>query len=312
MKWLTALMLEQWAEKLNAKADFPEVILDLVRASAGNSSSYRFPHGDRGQVRGFDGVLECEDGNSFVPAGRSIWEFGLDKDYQSKADGEYKKRTDELALKQEDRKKMTFVFVTPRTWNKAKLKLHDWVNKKKRLNEWGDVKYIDGVQIEHWLDEHPAVAARYAKEFGFAPQSGASSADEFWDEFSLKFAPPLVEEVLLAGRAAQTDSLLRKLMEEGSKVAYAADTPDEVIAFVIAAVRKAPPEIRRYLNSRMVIVDSEEAARFLKTKKGLIYLPRGQARKLTSMLESAGTTIINAGADERRAQHHVALARPTK
>jgi hypothetical protein len=65
---------------------------------------------------------------------------------------------------------VTFVFVSPRTWDNPKEKLEDWIKKKKALKDWADVKYIDGVGVEAWLDAHPAVAARYSRvELGRYP-----------------------------------------------------------------------------------------------------------------------------------------------
>lgn len=309
MKWITALNLEQWADSIPARTDFPALVLDLVRAAVSNPTAYRFPNGNKGEVRGFDGILSCDEQLTFVPRGDSIWEFGVSEDALSKAQDDYDKRT--LGVPAEVRAKTTFVFVSPRTWNNQKLKIFDWERERRERGDWQDVRLIDGAQLEHWLDEHPAVASRYAREFlGLAPHSGAYSADEFWDEFSLRFEPQLVEEVLLAGRAAQASALLQSLTDPEAKIAYAADSPDEVIAFVVATVRKAPPELSAYLNSRIVVVDSEDAARFLRNKSGLIFLPRGQARKHDGMLAAAGVTVINAGADERRSRHDV-LVRPT-
>ena len=40
-------------------------------------SSIRFPSGDKGQVRGFDEVLEASDVAPYIPDGQSIREFGI-------------------------------------------------------------------------------------------------------------------------------------------------------------------------------------------------------------------------------------------
>ena len=55
------------------------------------------------------------------------------------------------------------VFVTPRTWPTDKLQ--DWLKKKKDLGDWKDVRVIDGVALEDWLERNPAVAARLAVNF---------------------------------------------------------------------------------------------------------------------------------------------------
>jgi hypothetical protein len=56
------------------------MVADLIRASAGDISNIRFPNGDKGQVRGFDGVLEAAGVTPYVPDGSSIWEFGVNAD----------------------------------------------------------------------------------------------------------------------------------------------------------------------------------------------------------------------------------------
>lgn len=75
MKWISALDLKQWADRVGARIAFPEMIRDLITASASDISEIRFPGGDMGQVRGFDGWLEAAGAPPFVPSGLSVWEF---------------------------------------------------------------------------------------------------------------------------------------------------------------------------------------------------------------------------------------------
>ena len=309
MRWITAQHLHEWSNSLAARTVFPGLIADLITASAPNITEFRFPNREKGQVRGFDGVLEATGVSPFVPEGASIWEFGVSGDAVGKADGDYEKRTNEVDAAV--RATTTFVFATPRTWDRVGRQIPDWLHEKRALGQWKSVECIDGVALEHWLDMHPAVASHYSRyELGLVPTTGAYSSREFWDEFSTRFAPTLMEDVLLAGREAQAAELLRRLAEGGSRLAFAADSADEVIAFVVAAIRRATPETRAFLEARAMVVDSVDAARQLATKKGLIFLPRGQARQLVGLLAQAGPTVISAGADDQRG-HHDVLARPT-
>ncbi|WP_420476249.1 hypothetical protein [Noviherbaspirillum sp. ST9] len=309
MKWITAHNLQQWAESLAARTVFPGLIADLVAASVPDITAFRFPNREKGQVRGFDGVLEATGVPPFVPDGASIWEFGVNGDVIGKADKDFKKRTEELDA--EVRASTTFVFATPRTWDRPQKQITEWLNEKRALGAWKGVEYFDGAALEHWLDMHPAVAARYARyELGLSPHTGAYSSNEFWDEFSTRFAPALVEDVLLAGRESQAAELIRLLGDGGSKLAYAADSADEVIAFAIAAIRRAEPEVRQLLETRVLVVESADAARQLAVRKGLIFLPRGQARSFVGLLAQAGPTVVSAGADDQRS-HHEVLTRPT-
>jgi hypothetical protein len=190
LKWITARDLEQWAGSLPARAAFPGLISDLIRASASNVTAIRFPSGDKGQVRGFDGHLQAEGASPFVPPGESIWEFGVGKNDEAKANKDFDKRVREVSAA--DRVQTTFIFVSPQTWDNPRNKLPNWIAEKNKLGLWLDVRYIDGAQLENWLEERPAVAARYARyELGIYPQLGARSVEEYWDEYSSRFKPAL-------------------------------------------------------------------------------------------------------------------------
>jgi len=60
MKWITASDLARWSELSVSRNDLPELIGDLIRASARDIASFRFPSGNTGNIRGFDGHLESE------------------------------------------------------------------------------------------------------------------------------------------------------------------------------------------------------------------------------------------------------------
>lgn len=310
MKWITAFDLGKWAARTTSKALFPELIADLIRASIDDIAAFRFPNGEKGYVRGFDGVLQSDSGaKPFVPAGHSIWEFGLDADFSAKAEDDYKKRTAEVSV--DERKSATLVLVTAHTWDKPKLKLETWLKKKRDRKEWAAVELIDGMQLEHWLAEHPSVGASWAREvMSLVPRHGARSISEYWDEFSNRYHPALSEAVLLCARQGQAEKLVNALISGEAKLRLTADSPDEVIAFAVAAIRSADPEKRLYLESRTLVVDTAEAVDQLLSKKDLMFLPRGAARNRAGQLATKGPTVISAGADEDRKSFEV-LERPS-
>ena len=309
MKWITASNLESWADSLQARNVLPGIVADLVRASSVEISNFRFPSGDKGQIRGFDGELESIGAPPFVPKGKSIWEFGVSREGLKKANSDYEKRT-----KETDpliRAETTFIFVNLHSWNHAKVKLPDWEKEKRDLAEWKHVEYIDGVKLEHWLDQHPAVAAHYARnELKLGPSYGAYSTEEYWLNYSSRFKTPLAEEVLLAGRSSQVKNLLQGLMGGRSRIAFSADSQEEVVAFAVAAIRKADPEIRYYLEARTVIVETEDAARQLVNCSGLVFLTRGHAQNMAGRLAQQGPTVVSAGANDSKSSHE-ALVRPS-
>lgn len=309
MKWINALELGQWADTLQGRDKLPELVADLIWATAPRVRRLRFLHGDMGQVRGFDGYLDVDATSPFVPDGRSIWEFGTNGAGKTKAEGDYSKRTKEVTAA--DRAKCILVIVSPRTWDTPQVKVEDWLDEKNKLGEWKRVVYLDGPLLEDWLAQSPAVASRWARHaFKRAPKHGVLSTDEFWESFSHRFDPALVEDVLLAGREPQADDLLRNLTQGSGRLAFSADTTDEVIAFAVAAIRKAPEQVRKSLEARTLIVETEEAARYLVNTSNLIYLPRLAARSCVGLLKTSGPTVISAGAEDKK-NDHVELARPT-
>ena len=75
-----------------------------------------FPAHEQVQRPGWDGIVEAGQADDFVPAGTSGWEMGVEKNPQKKAEEDFAKRAkDPHGL---DRAKTTFVFVTPRKWQK--------------------------------------------------------------------------------------------------------------------------------------------------------------------------------------------------
>lgn len=309
LKWINAPQLGQWGSTLQARDKVPALVADLIWATVSNVRRIRFLHGENAQVRGFDGYLDADAESPFVPDGKSIWEFGTNGAGKTKAKADYDKRTAEVDEK--TRGECTLVIVTPRTWDTPREKLDVWLNEKNDEHHWKKVVYIDGPVLEQWLALAPAVASRWARfELNLAPQTGVASIEEFWQSFSSRFEPALVEDVLLAGRESQADDLLRRLTQEGGRLAYSADTTDEVIAFAVAAIRKAPEHIRKPLEARTLVVDTEGAANFLMSSSNLIFMPRSFARSCAGQLLQRGPTIVSAGADDKK-HGHIELLRPT-
>jgi hypothetical protein len=299
MRWITARSIDEWASTLNARNDLPKVISDLARASA-DLSSIRFPSGDKGQVRGFDGNLVSDVSAQNVPKGQSFWEIGTDANYKSKALSDFEKRTNEV--ERAVQAGSTLVLVTARTWDSTNIenKLEDFVNALKAKSSWQDIRLIDGVALEHWLDSHPAVAAWHARNtLNLRPPHGVRSTDEFWSDFSGHFKPPITEEVLLCDRQDRSNQLIQDLLTQQQTVRIIADSPDEAVAFAVASIRKSPPETRLFLESRTIIVDTVEAARDLLPSGRLVLILRKEAARSPAQFQRIGTLFVPLGRSQK-------------
>jgi hypothetical protein len=309
MKWITATDLKNWSATVSARYALSELVANLVRATAKNQTAFRFPTGDSAQLPGYDGLLEAEDSPPYVPGGVSVWEFGTAQDPDKKATDDFRKRTkNPLSVRPED---TTFVLLTTRSFPDSQQWIQDRLNEGVR---WRAVKVIDAVGLENWLERCPAVALSFGRSIGKLPKSGVQSVEEFWADYEGRTAPPLKEEVLLAGRSEQAQRLL-ELLSSGveQSIVVRADSRDEALAFTLAALRKAPEGLSKYLDSRTVIVEDTNTARLLAGYGHLILGLRTSSTQVSSaLLQGENIVVVPQGNDAPRQRATLTLGRPTR
>ena len=307
VEWIDVKGLEEWANHLDARSHLMKMLVDLINATASDPQRLRFPHGEASQVRGWDGDLEAPVAAGRVPAGKSKWEFGTGA-AESKANADYKKRTKQTPAK--DMAENTLVIVNLTTWDTPKKKISEWEDDRNKEGKWKAVRCIDGVELAHWLDDHPAIAARYARDVLLkAPKEGAVSTDEYWEEFRAQFDPPLHEKLVIAGRQTDADEIISQLSGPAGPIFLGAETSEEVIAFAVAAIRSAPQATREYLEARTLVLRNEPAARFFSLRRNMCFLVTGDAEpKAGELANNCPTLSAVTGPAARR---HRILRRPT-
>lgn len=307
MRWIKALDLEEWAARQDSRALLAALVADLIRASVPRRAFFRFPSGDKSQLRGFDGDLECDEPMEFVPGGKSKWEFGVSDGFK-KAESDYLAKTQ--ATPESIRRENTLVLVTPRSWDTPQKTLAAWLEQKKVEGRWQDVQYIDGPQLEHWLEDHPAVAAFYARQvLRLLPNHGARSTEEFWNDYCLRYDPTLTEAVVLADRDEEAKTLLPQLLGPARTVVMGAESEEDLAVFAISAIRSAPDEERFFLEARTLVVETADAAASFTGRSGLIFIAVGDAASRAGSLAAIGPTLVAATGVHRR--RHPQLPRPT-
>lgn len=318
MKWIDIQDLERWADTKQSQQIFPEMIRDLILQS-GNIEDIRIPTRDKTALPGVDGHVECSNTAlpMYLPAGKTIWEFGVSQDYEGKANDDYEKRRDNPGSL--DLSDYTFVFVTPRCWAKEgspkkenRKSITDWENEKKDEGVFKDIKYIDGVQLEAWLESIPPVASRYSRyELGNKPQSGAFSVEEFWNAYARLTDPALVEEVVLAGREDQMREIHSELLSGPGVHSWCGETSDEVAAFICASVRKSDdPDIQRF-NDRCMIVDTAEAANNLLHLENFVFILHKEACSQAGELRQKNKVFCAFAVQEQHLRNAIPLNRPS-
>lgn len=310
MQWISDEDLKTWSRRTDAREIFIDLVGDLIRATVGDPKKFRFPGQSAGTLRGFDGDLETTEAISRVPAKESKWEFGTTSAGRAKAQEDYNKRT--KATPPDVMARNAFVMVNLHSWDTPREPLVNWLGERNAEGNWREVHFIDGTSLVSWLEEKPAVAAKYARNvLEKAPKNGALSTDEFWQRYSSSFKPALTEQMLLCERNEEAEQLLQVLLGNPQNFTLGADTDEEVMAFAVAVIRTAPDETRRLLEDRTMIVESFEAAQFLLGKKGMNFLVWKGANELAGALGQKGPTLTAATGVQRKRQGLSVLKRPS-
>jgi len=249
--------LEAWADTIDARYTFPQLIRMLVRTTAGVEAAVDFATAEDAQRSGWDGLVENPSRNAYVPLGRSGWELSTEANAQGKADRDYEKRKlNPIGL---DPKLTTFVAVSARKWGHKR----QWVAEKRAEKFWANVLAYDAIDLEQWLELCPEVGIWLTTRIGRRPQ-GVQSLEAFWNEFRLSTTPPMTPDLLLAGRNAEVDTLAQWLEGGAGVFRILADSVDEALAFVSAVSLKGQEsQTTHRIAQTIVATDTEQVRRLM-------------------------------------------------
>jgi hypothetical protein len=287
---LSATHLVQWADTRSSQGMMPALVRRLILASVDRAAIHRidFPAEDSVNRPGVDGTLQVAQRATFVPAGWSVWEMGVDRDPKKKANGDYIKRTNNPGQLIPNR--TAFIFVTPRRYQQK----HEWVAEKTAENAWAEVRLYDADDLEQWLDICPAVAAWACRSIRTLPD-GLRDLQEVWEQWQSRTTPEFVPQLLLAGRNAAVDRVRSWLANPPGCLRVRADSADEAVGFLAAVVQGADELERAWLRSRTVFVSTPDAWRAV-------------AGQQTPVILVAASPTLGSEAQAVRRGHHVFLA----
>jgi addiction module HigA family antidote len=215
-----------WSETIPARQRLAVFLRTLAHSTGIGLTKVDFPGNDDAERPGWDGYVEAGQATPWIPAGRSGWEFGVNRDPKEKADGDYAK-----SLKQhspEERAEITFVFVTPRPWpGKAA-----WIKERRGEKQWKDVVAFDASDLEQWLEQSIPGQAWLANETD-APSNGVLSLDGAWARWAGDCEPPLALSLFdEAARAAHAAVKAKLEQGSGTPLVITADSTGEALAFL--------------------------------------------------------------------------------
>jgi hypothetical protein len=261
--FVTSNDIKAWTEtdKRRAEEILPLLVKKLILASS-KPKEISFSSGDAVTTGGWDGILEVEEGNEFIPTGKSGWEFGTNSGVKGKGDEDYQKRTQspEPLVPHES----TFIFVTSRPWAKRDA----WVTAKKATGEWKDVKGINAGTLESWLETCPAVHRWFANLIGKRPGE-LWDLEQAWSALSNVTSLPLTTELFLKSREEKTQQLTIGLAGKGSVLRVKSLSEREAYGFILASLKSNDE-----LSARALIVKNQATwDQLMDSKNTLVLIP---------------------------------------
>lgn len=227
MKFITSTHLKQWADTKECQSLLPELMRRLICASVKQLNRLSFPSGDAVHMPGWDGVVSCQEPIDLVPEGESLWECGVNKDIQTKANDDITKRAaNPLGHIKSD---STFVFVTPREWAGA----DTWVLANQ--TGWKKLVVYTAVELEAWIEKCPAVGLWLAGKLNVLNAGGYQLPDVFWMQWASGDKYTLPYQIVTAGRSQAIDCVLKACFNP-SVLEIQALTQSEAVAFVLASI----------------------------------------------------------------------------
>ena len=239
---ITTSELKQWADTVDCQNRLPVLIRSLIQECNDTIKFIEFPGFKSINLPGFDGIVEAERGNQWVPKGNSYWEVSCQANPNSKADRDYESRMTEP--KDINRKRSEYIAVTPRQMTKK----NDWEKTKNEDAIWKKVRAHDCKVLENWLGQCPLALHWLNVELGNS-YFGITTPDRWWNRWSTSTNPILTPKIIATRENIDSVELLKKLEKQtepeviSEKLIYHSkinvidiygDNRDEAIAFVIA------------------------------------------------------------------------------
>jgi len=224
---LRAKDIEEWVDRnIGARVRLPVLLRTLVHSTGIGLTRVDFPGNDDAQRSGWDGQVDCSQSTSWIPAGKSGWEFGVNKEIKTKADGDYSKAVS--ATERAERIETTFIFVTPRHWpGKDK-----WVIAKNAEANWREVRAYDSSDLEQWLQQSIEGQVWFANETQ-RPSEAVRSLDQCWTDWAHAAERPLSGKLFLPAIEGGRRALVARLTDSKREpITIAADSVEEALAFL--------------------------------------------------------------------------------
>lgn len=274
MRLITTGEIENWADTIECKYYLPQLIRKLIIATIDFNSikHLQFSYGEDVNTGGYDGELLTESENLFVPFGETVWEFGTTNNKKGKADEDYEKRKLNPLYKIPN--ETTYVNINGKKYQNKK----KWIAEKKAENFWKDVRYLDAIDIDQWLELAPQVEIWLAEKLG-KPTNGIFTVEEYWKRWSDNKKVKILPEIIAGeSRKQETEKVKQFLNNEQGVLYIKSITKDEALVFPLAILEQIDVNKKNDLSSKTLIIDNVDSFnRIIQSSYPLIIIVKFQA-----------------------------------
>ena len=252
---IRARQLEHWANDIDTRQKLPALLRRLIHSTGQNLTHVDFPAYNNAERKGWDGIVETSTPTPWIPAGKSGWEFGCNKNPKSKADKAFSSRR---SIPQIDRAERTFVFITPRNWPGK----NKWVTEAKTLWGWKDVRAYDASDLEQWLEQSASAQIWLAEQLGM-PLQGYRLLEQCWSTWASASDPelsPTLFDPAIKNYSRDFKNWLTR--PPGRLFTITADSRDEALAFLACLAQDVEFD-SVCLSHRAIVFDTPAALRRL-------------------------------------------------
>jgi hypothetical protein len=281
---ITATQIANWAAGKDAQTALPRYIRRLIH-DAGSITQIAVPAGDSTSQPGWDGEITSEQGNPWIPKGKSFWEMSCESQATSKANDDYIKRTRDSP--ENVRKTSTLVMVTARKWPQKR----KWLAKKQAALEWKEIRAYDADDLEQWLEQTPAVKLRFGDEIGLTGH-GIEDVERHWSNWAGQTDVAITPEAFFIGRESVCDRVLaalRKRLNDKNTEPFTirGDSVEEATAFVTATLQSQPD-----LCSTALVVTDPAGWRFVEQNASVSVVVAARPEIAEKPARRSGTIVV--------------------
>lgn len=310
MGLVRAVHLSQWAMTHDARVKLGDLLRRLIHASIPPSEirRVRFLSDESTGLKGWDGLLECDSGVTWVPEGTSVWELGTSAEARDKIRKDFKARLEKDLPAGWIKGETTYVAVTLRNLDD----LAELENELKQSSPWRDVKIYDATTMEEWIGRYPSVTT-WLQEQRVGPPPSIHTLNKEWQTWSEVTHPSISSKLVLAGREKLALDLKNAINNPGDVINIQGDSPEEAVAFVFATLATDESEFgQSFLDRSIVIRNAADADRLQDLPPQLVIL-LPPATERAQMLRRCDHIVINALGNSALTQRvDVTLKKPNR